>query len=718
MNRVFGIRRGALQRKTVFLVLIMLAAVIAVFMALSQYQNKSLVQIVGDTRIEQQQSISQVSGETMRQIVKNTMENTTELQANVADNDFSEVQNYTHMLGTLTREVFENKDALQQGQIGLPDPANNGVASAMVLFEEGVDYTQSEYLGYAANLAAPMIAMLDNSEKIDGIYIGFADGTDLCVDEKPLLKLDEKGEPIPFPVRERPWYVGAVEAGDIYFTGIMADAFSGDLVITCSSPVSARGEFIGVVGIDVILESMGDFMRASQESDGTVFVVNEHGQVILSSEKDGLFSATATEEAPDLRTLGNEELARFVDLALSEKTELNVINIDGTDYYIAGAPMPTIGWAVISIIDKTTTELPEKTMLSDYDRINAEASAKFRESSARTQHSGRLIMILVIFFSLSAAVIAAGRIVRPLEQMTENIIESGKTGQLFEMKDSYRTHDEIEVLAEAFDDLSKKTRQYIEDITEITKEKERVNTELNMANQIQSSMLPHIFPAFPNRHELDIYATMDPAREVGGDFYDFFLVDENHLALVIADVSGKGVPGALFMMVSKAILKNTAMMGKSPGEILTATNEMICSNNKMQMFVTVWLGILEISTGKIVAANAGHEYPALSQGGAFALLKDKHNFIIGGMDGVRYKEYEIQMKPGDRLFLYTDGVPEATDTENRMFGTDRMLDALNAEPDVSPKRILENVRGSVDAFVKDSEQFDDLTMMCIEYNGP
>ena len=718
MNRVFGIRRGALQRKTVFLVLIMLAAVIAVFMALSQYQNKSLVQIVGDTRIEQQQSISQVSGETMRQIVKNTMENTTELQANVADNDFSEVLNYTHMLGTLTREVFENKDALQQGQIGLPDPANNGVASAMVLFEEGVDYTQSEYLGYAANLAAPMIAMLDNSEKIDGIYIGFADGTDLCVDEKPLLKLDEKGEPIPFPVRERPWYVGAVEAGDIYFTGIMADAFSGDLVITCSSPVSARGEFIGVVGIDVILESMGDFMRASQESDGTVFVVNEHGQVILSSEKDGLFSATATEEAPDLRTLGNEELARFVDLALSEKTELNVINIDGTDYYIAGAPMPTIGWAVISIIDKTTTELPEKTMLSDYDRINAEASAKFRESSARTQHSGRLIMILVIFFSLSAAVIAAGRIVRPLEQMTENIIESGKTGQLFEMKDSYRTHDEIEVLAEAFDDLSKKTRQYIEDITEITKEKERVNTELNMANQIQSSMLPHIFPAFPNRHELDIYATMDPAREVGGDFYDFFLVDEDHLALVIADVSGKGVPGALFMMVSKAILKNTAMMGKSPGEILTATNEMICSNNKMQMFVTVWLGILEISTGKIVAANAGHEYPALSQGGAFALLKDKHNFIIGGMDGVRYKEYEIQMKPGDRLFLYTDGVPEATDTENRMFGTDRMLDALNAEPDVSPKRILENVRGSVDAFVKDSEQFDDLTMMCIEYNGP
>ena len=249
-------------------------------------------------------------------------------------------------------------------------------------------------------------------------------------------------------------------------------------------------------------------------------------------------------------------------------------------------------------------------------------------------------------------------------------------------------------------------------------ESARISTELHMATQIQESMLPNIFPAFPDRPEFDIYATMDPAREVGGDFYDFFLVDEDHLCMVMADVSGKGVPAALFMMASRIILANNAKMGKSPSEILTATNASICSNNRLEMFVTVWLGILEISTGKIVAANAGHEYPALRHaGGAFELLRDKHGFVVGGMDGIKYKEYELCMEPGARLFLYTDGVPEAEDAHNHMFGTERMLAALNASPDEPPPKLLANVRGAVDKFVNGAEQFDDLTMLCMEYKG-
>ncbi len=248
-------------------------------------------------------------------------------------------------------------------------------------------------------------------------------------------------------------------------------------------------------------------------------------------------------------------------------------------------------------------------------------------------------------------------------------------------------------------------------------DKERISTELNMANKIQTSILPHIFPPFPDRKEFDIYASMDPAKEVGGDFYDFFLIDEDHLCLVMADVSGKGIPAALFMMISKVILQSCAMLGRSSGEILTKTNEAICSDNQVDMFVTVWLGILEISTGKITAANAGHEYPVLKRNGQFALLKDKHGFVIGGMDGMKYKEYEITLSPGDKLFLYTDGVPEATDAENQMFGTERMLAALNEAPEAAPQTILKNVRSAVDGFVKDAEQFDDLTMLCLEYIG-
>ena len=247
----------------------------------------------------------------------------------------------------------------------------------------------------------------------------------------------------------------------------------------------------------------------------------------------------------------------------------------------------------------------------------------------------------------------------------------------------------------------------------------RISTELNLATRIQADMVPNIYPAFPDRSEFDVYATMDPAKEVGGDFYDFFLIDDDHLCLVMADVSGKGVPAALFMMASKIILANNAMAGKSPAEILTDTNAAICSHNREEMFVTVWLGILEISTGKLVAANAGHEYPVVKHGdGSFEVLRDKHGFVVGGMAGSRYKEYELTLEPGSKLFLYTDGVPEATDAENNMFGADRMLEALNEEKDCTTVDILKHLRASVDGFVRDAEQFDDLTMLCMEYKGP
>ena len=253
---------------------------------------------------------------------------------------------------------------------------------------------------------------------------------------------------------------------------------------------------------------------------------------------------------------------------------------------------------------------------------------------------------------------------------------------------------------------------------DLGREKMLADRELGTASEIQEGMLPSIFPAFPDRSGFDLYASMTPAREVGGDFYDFFLIDDDHLCLEIADVSGKGVPAALFMMASKIILSNNAMMGKSPAQILEDTNAAICSNNRMEMFVTVWLGILEISTGKLTAVNAGHEYPALMRpDGSFTLYKDKHSFVVGGISGTQYREYELQMEPGSKLFLYTDGVPEATDARNEMFGTERMLKALNREKGAAPEKLLINVRAAVDNFVKEAEQFDDLTMLCMEYKS-
>ncbi len=239
--------------------------------------------------------------------------------------------------------------------------------------------------------------------------------------------------------------------------------------------------------------------------------------------------------------------------------------------------------------------------------------------------------------------------------------------------------------------------------------------ELGVATHIQQSMLPSIFPAFPDHPEFDVYATMDPAKEVGGDFYDFFLVDNDHLALVVADVSGKGVPAALFMMISKNLIKNAAEAGLSPKDILGKVNNQLCENNEAEMFVTVWLGIIEISTGKMICANAGHEYPAICRkDGAFELFKDKHGMVLAGMENAKYREYELQINPGDRLFVYTDGVAEATDANIVLYGTDRMLNALNKKECPNCQAVLEALAEDIDLFVGKAPQFDDITMLCFE----
>ena len=234
-------------------------------------------------------------------------------------------------------------------------------------------------------------------------------------------------------------------------------------------------------------------------------------------------------------------------------------------------------------------------------------------------------------------------------------------------------------------------------LASLSAEKERVRTELNMAAQIQASALPHVFPAFPDRTDFSIYASMTPAKKVGGDFYDFFLIDDTHLGIVMADVSDKGVPAALFMMTSRTLVQIYA---------------------KMKMGPAAWLGILDLSTGLITAVNAGHEYPVIRFGRRpFQLFRDKHGLFVGVSEKARYTAYELQMAPGDRLFLYTDGVPEAQTSDGNMFGLDRMVSALNEDPDAPLEQLLSNVRGAVDGFIQGASQFDDLTMLCLEYRG-
>ena len=329
-------------------------------------------------------------------------------------------------------------------------------------------------------------------------------------------------------------------------------------------------------------------------------------------------------------------------------------------------------------------------------------------------------LIVLALFSVIYWLFMRKNFIGPLMKIRKNVTEFAQNDTVTETNlAEIQTEDEIQETAESIATMEGDIIKYIDNIQTITKEKERIGAELNVATQIQADMLPRIFPAFPGRKDIDIFAAMDPAKEVGGDFYDFFLVDDDHLCMVMADVSGKGVPAALFMVIAKTLIKNQALLGRDPSEILYNVNNQLCDGNEVEMFVTVWLAVVELSTGKGKAANAGHEHPCLCRkGGKYELVEYRHSPAVAVMEGMKFREHDFELRPGDKLFVYTDGVPEATSAQKELFGSERMLDALNQDPEAEPAQVLVNVRAAVDGFVKEAEQFDDLTMLCLEYNGP
>ncbi len=335
---------------------------------------------------------------------------------------------------------------------------------------------------------------------------------------------------------------------------------------------------------------------------------------------------------------------------------------------------------------------------------------------------GLLVLVLTLVLMPVILFIFNRLMVRPIKLISETagnfVSDRDQSQQNIFSSVNINRQDEIGTLYDSMTKMEKEINDYIKNITDITAEKERVGAELHVATQIQADMLPSVFPAFPDRHEFDIYASMTPAKEVGGDFYDFFLIDDDHMAMVMADVSGKGVPAALFMAIAKTLIKRRAQAGGSPSEILADANNMLCEGNHAQLFVTVWIGILTLSTGKGVAANAGHEDPVIRRaGGDFELIKYRHSPAVAAMEGIPFRQHEFELFPGDTLFVYTDGVPEATNDRNELYGTARMLDALNRNKGEKLSVLLQKVHEDVNRFVGTAPQFDDITMLGFDYYG-
>ena len=335
-----------------------------------------------------------------------------------------------------------------------------------------------------------------------------------------------------------------------------------------------------------------------------------------------------------------------------------------------------------------------------------------------------VVVVAAIFLVVLAAILMCfffvkRKIVNPINKIrdaSKSMVENLENEDSIDV--SVKTGNEIEELFDSFKEMYGDVQDYIKKLEGVTAEKERIGAELDVAKHIQASMLPCIFPAFPEKSEIDIYATMEPAKEVGGDFYDFFMVDDTHLAIVMADVSGKGVPAALFMVIGKTLIKDHTTPGRDLGKVFTEVNQLLCESNSEELFITAFEGVLDLVTGEFVYVNAGHEMPFICKaGGDFEPYKIRAAFVLAGMEDMKYKAGTMQLDVGDKIFQYTDGVTEATNINNELYGMDRLGEILNKVKNGTPHEILPAVKKDIDSFVGEAPQFDDITMLCLEYKA-
>ncbi len=598
--------------------------------------------------------------------------------------------------------LYKNRDNFKGRELPLPDQTEMDVLSSKYMLAPGVEMTDalhSEVL-LISNAEYAFRPVLANDVLLDNVYLGTVSG--ISYRFSPYNNYDPTYEP-----RERIWFkAGEATQDKPVWIDTYLDNY-GILCITCAQAFfDARGQFAGVVAIDITLGSVVDeIMNLKIGETGYAFILDSNMSFIAHPVHP------AMDESYSLMTTAAEEDAENAEYVRIRNDGLVKIRLDGEDCYLAFSTLEETGWKICICIDVDEIIEPANATKAEIDEATNTAQGKIQKVL-----SDVIIQYVIIFAAIGIVVIViafaiSGAISKPILNLVGIAREVG-SGNL-DAKAPVQGNDEVAELAKSFNSMTENLQQYMTDLTEATVREERIASELSLATKIQADALPCDYPAFPERKEFDLFFTMQPAKEVGGDFYDFFLIDESHLALLIADVSGKGVPAALFMMIGKTLIKNRALFGGSPSEILEFANAQLCENNKAEMFITAWLGILDLKTGILTATNAGHEFPVIRHGnGPFELFKDRHGFVLAGFEASRYRDYSIQLQPGDMLYVYTDGVAEATDAGNELFGTERMLASLNSYAGKDCRETIQTVLGDITEFVGEAPQFDDITMLC------
>ena len=713
--------------------IILITVALLLFAVFGIYQVRRYANLMEQTSRNQNTVIVDSLSASMRSMATESFRKYVVSEAKIIDSEFWTMRHDLEILAKQVQMVLEEPSAYSPVEVPLPSQADAGQLSLQLLYSDRADQDDpalKEQILRIGGLRNMMLEMVGGGESLMDCMVSLPGGASIIADRTPESKVGPDGEPQFYNAYRRPWYVGAIVHEGTYFTPVNLDNYYDTYEVMVGVPVYVDGELAAVCGGSVMLDSFADIIANATLGDySDTCIINENGNMIYSSRTEGELGIQGV-ELKSLLEGSNAELVALVDEALKGDVGFSLLEVDGEKTYVAYAPISTLGWTQLLCISQENLNATAYLLAEKTDAVMEESVTELRSNEGSTIITTMVIAVLMLVLAGILSLVFSKRLVDPIKKMTLRISEMKGDNMSFQVEDVLLTGDEIEVLARAFANMSEKMRGYVREIVSITSEKQRMATELSVAADIQLNMLPTTFPAFPERKEFELFAVMDPAKEVGGDFYDFFLIDEDHLALVIADVSGKGVPAALFMVISKTLIKNVALSGlyNSPAEILQEVNGRLCEGNKDDMFVTVWLGVLTISTGELISACAGHEYPVFfrrEQG--FVLEKDPHGLAMGVLESSRYRNVRWHMDPGDLLFLYTDGVPEANNSREELFGNERMLKALESSrreareqgdtEELDLQRFLRNMRAQIDSFAGETPQYDDLTMLCVEYKG-
>lgn len=615
--------------------------------------------------------------------------------------------------------IYEQPQDYEPRPVEKPALENAGTWALQYSLAEEITYEEvRDEINLTGTLYPVVNALCKDNEMVSSVYYSSESGFMVSYDKNSDNMFEGKGEGEPaelfadhYDPRTRAWYQEARNTGDVVFTETYLDTF-GRLLISCAAPVYGTcTEPVGVLAMDILIEDINsEIVSARVGEEGYVFLMNRAGTIVTApglTIKDGQYETSGLFSDPELSGLAKEMAAG--------ENGIMLISHDGRESLAAYAPVGLAGWSMSMILPKAEVVAPA---IKSYENILVHTSGTI----ARLQKTICVMLVIflavfsvILLFVLLASDFFARKITDPIRQMIRDVRMIGE-GNL-DYRVEVHTDDELETLGEAFNRMTGSLGEYMDNLASARADRERLATELQVATTIQASMLPCIFPAFPERREFDIYGNMQPAKEVGGDFYDFFFTDPDHLWVVMADVSGKGIPAALFMVITKTMLKNYAAFHPSPAEVLSVVNDRLCESNEAGMFVTVFIGVLRISTGSFTFCNAGHNYPLIRpDGGEFKWLKSDTGFVLAGMEGMEYEDFTEKLHVGDCLFLYTDGVTEALNEQNALYGDDRLIGILNV-PDTSDltlEGLVEYVKDDIRDFTGEAPQADDITILALK----